>query len=572
MTTQKISLFVDNQIPDYVQEYYPLFVIFVTKYFEWLDQQGNPQNVIQSLMDERDIDTASETAAYKFLRQYAPGFPKNFAANRNVLVKYFRDFYERKGSENSFKFFFKAFFDDNITIARPRETLFTTSESHWSAERILKVSNLVGNPEDLEHTYVYGSSSTARAKVNQVVKTNRNTWSIYLQRDSIEGTFSSSEAIVGYLWDFAADSSSQVVVVNTEPMSTQGGRFLDSRSQLSSDRVLQDNYFFQNFSYVIQTHVNRELWYNSILRQLHPSGHMFFTNHRFDATLQPSDATFSRGNDINTQVALYNEKSFILAPGYTFDRLADFKTGTSATTTAGAISYTASYSFQGENVTWASQRGGDEVVYGETRTQFVGTGATFDKVGAGVGLDQQIVADGWGVTSSNVTEIFHSETDLALSSNARIASGSLYGMTSALIIITWMKDPSGNTSSEATNAIHMSFSSTAGMAITYDTQVQKMYQRFAGGRTLFYPKLTYYSTSDTLTCTTGYSSGDTTTSPIRFTFKPYNANRSQSYSRAILRFSNIGGGGIIDYGFSVSSTATFNALSADHLNISVVGI
>ena len=86
-----------------------------------------------------------------------------------------------------------------------------------------------------------------------------------------------------------------------------------------------------------------------------------------------------------------------------------------------------------------------------TRTQFVGTGATFDKVGSGVGLDQQIVADGWGITSSNVTEIFHSETDLTLSSNTLIASGSLYGMTSALIIITWMKDPSGNTSSEATN-------------------------------------------------------------------------------------------------------------------------
>jgi len=570
-TSNKLSLLIDQQYPDYVDEYYPMFVVFVTKYFEWLDQQGNPQNIIQTIKLNRDIDTVASSLATRFLTQYVPDLPQTYAADRNVLVKYFRDFYERKGSEDSFKFFFKAFFNDDISISRPREVLFNTSGSNWVAEQTLKITSVTGDPEDLEHTTVTGTSSNATAVVNQVIRNNNSTYTLYLSRDTVVGAFTSSESISGYSWDFVNDVSSQVVVQNTAPVITQSGRFLDSRSQLSSDQILQDSYYYQTFSYVIRSHTNRELWYNSVIRQLHPAGHNFFNQHVVDTSIVRANG-FVSSNTQETTVKLFNENSFILAPGYSWDRTADFQTGTSATTTAGAISYTAGYRYPGENVTFAQQKGGDSVTFGTARTEFVGNGATFDKIGAGVGLDEQLVVDGWGVNSSVVNVLFNNTSSITLSSNARITSGSIYGASSFLLVVTWMKDPTLSASSEATNALSISLSSTAAMAITYDAETQRNYRKLAVGQTLQYPKLTYYNSSNTLTCTTGYSGGETTTATIKFTFIPYNPNRNQSYSRAVFRITNIGLGGIIDYGVAVSSSSTFNALGPDHLNISLVGI
>lgn len=573
-TDRKLSLFLANQIPEYVQEFYPLFVIFVTKYFEWLEQQGNPQDVIQTIQLNRDIDTVASSLTVRFLNNYLPDLPNEFTADKELVVKYMRDFYERKGSENSFKFFFKAFFNDDVEITRPSESVFKLSDSKWLVRKKLRALYESGNPLNLRGAIVVGSSTGATANIDDVVQINiSKSYDILLQSNSIQGTFSSSETLVAYYWNFDTDTSSQVTLINTSPVIELDGRTLDSRSQLSSDQRLQDSFYYHNFAYVINSQINRDRWQRAILDQLHPAGHAVFNNRVVAGPAIGVTSTFVKTTTIESAVEFFTEKDFYIDSGYTFDRLADFRTGTSATTSAGAIAYDAAFAYQGENVTFGLQKGGDDVTFGETRVQVVGSGPTFDKVGAGVKTTNELITFGNNVDSSQVTRYLHTTSTLSYVAGDTITTGSIFDFTSCLLIVTWMKDPSGNATSEATNALTLSISSTVGMVTVYDAEIQRNYRDLALGDSLFYKEMTYYNSSNTLTNISSYPSGSSigATLTTRFNFIPYNVNRSQSFSRAVIKI-NADFGCTVDFSLRVSSgSATFNARPEDHLNVVVVG-
>ena len=66
-STKKITHFIDSQIPDYIQEYYPMFVIFITKYFQFLENSSNgAQYSLQNIQLNSDIDTTADDLAVEF--------------------------------------------------------------------------------------------------------------------------------------------------------------------------------------------------------------------------------------------------------------------------------------------------------------------------------------------------------------------------------------------------------------------------------------------------------------------------------------------------------------------------
>lgn len=371
---KKITDFLDDQIPDYVQEYYPIFVIFVTKYYEWLEQGGNPQEIIQNIKLNADIDTTATSLATKFVNTYAPNLPQTSALDRAVLVKHFRDFYRSKGSVKSFEFFFRAFFNDTITVKLPGDSLFRTSHGDWYIEKTLRVQAVTGNPKNLEHTTVQGTSSFATAIIEHAVE-NYGLWDLTVQNRSLSGTFNSSETIVGTYWTHTATTSisSQIVVQNTATVNVAPGRQRGTDSQLSADQFIQDSVYWQRFSYVIRTRITLDRWQDAILEQLHPSGRSLFGEIVLDSDTSVSvtavATTFAQSNAINTEVKFSSSDDFIIQTGYTFDRLANYRTGTSETTSIGGVSYAADYTYGGENITFALQNAADNIrSYAETFT------------------------------------------------------------------------------------------------------------------------------------------------------------------------------------------------------------
>ena len=55
-TANKISFLVDSQLPDFINEEYELFGKFIQKYYEQLELQGQPYDIVENLETYRDID------------------------------------------------------------------------------------------------------------------------------------------------------------------------------------------------------------------------------------------------------------------------------------------------------------------------------------------------------------------------------------------------------------------------------------------------------------------------------------------------------------------------------------
>ena len=577
-STQKITHLLTDQIPDYVQEFYPLFVVFVTKYFNWLETAGDTnatsvgtQYSLQNLQLNRDIDTTAASLEREFLHTYAPFLPDQTSSNTATFVKYAQQFYRLKGSEKSFRLFFRAFFDDEIEISYPRDYLFKPSASNWYSEKTIRISSVSGNPVNLIHTQVSGVTSKAYAIVDNVIQVvgagGANYYDLVLQPGSWVGTFTTGETIVGFYNNFAG-TSSYITSVAVSSVIAAPGKFLDDVSQLSTDQVLQDSLYYQQYSYVIRSHTERQSWYDHVLSQLHPTGTRLFNEYLSDtlADFSTSNTTaICINNRTETTVRIPSIKTYLTSPTFTFDRTGDEQTGTSTTkvatttgfatiayTSIGSISYTASYDYPGENVTWALQNLNDYITYGVTTEATRIDGPSFDKLSRAVGLDPQIIAYPRDVnTSIVVTRYVTGSSNLTAGSPLTSFTTQILAYSTALqnstsvgsmiLLITWVKTSQGNNAAgESNNAVVISFSSNVTVIPYFDDVTNRNLKRIALGDSLDYNKLVYFHSSNSvvsnLVSDVPNSSYTVTTSSSRIIFRPYNWERGQSYDRCAIRF------------------------------------
>ncbi|MGA1046745.1 MAG: hypothetical protein ACO3UU_01950, partial [Minisyncoccia bacterium] len=103
----------------------------------------------------------------KVKKQFAPGFEnrkffsdvdengKLTKINENLLIKQLRDFYSSKGTDVSFKILFKALFNDEVEVIKPRDFLIRPSDAQYRINKELVVEALEGNPLDLVDTTIY---------------------------------------------------------------------------------------------------------------------------------------------------------------------------------------------------------------------------------------------------------------------------------------------------------------------------------------------------------------------------------------------------------------------------------
>ena len=55
-TANKVSFLIESQLPDFINEEYELFGKFIRKYYEQLEIQGQPLDIIENIQTYRDID------------------------------------------------------------------------------------------------------------------------------------------------------------------------------------------------------------------------------------------------------------------------------------------------------------------------------------------------------------------------------------------------------------------------------------------------------------------------------------------------------------------------------------
>lgn len=135
-----LQYLVAEQIPDFIRSEYPQFVLFLEKYYEFLEQNNQVNSVLLNMMNFSDVNKTLDEFIPGFRNQYLRYFPKETSIDERLLIKFIRDFYEAKGSKSAIEFLFRALFDEHVEIYYPNDNILRTSDGMWIKDNIIRLT------------------------------------------------------------------------------------------------------------------------------------------------------------------------------------------------------------------------------------------------------------------------------------------------------------------------------------------------------------------------------------------------------------------------------------------------
>lgn len=135
-------------LPRFVIEDHPKFVAFIRSYYEWLATENSDLG-FESLKLSNDIDLVPETLLDGFRNSYAKNIPE-FKGDFRHFAKFLKEFYQLRGTPESFRMFFNAAYQAKVNIEFPRQYVLKPSDSTWVSKRIILAEKVSGDPLRLE--------------------------------------------------------------------------------------------------------------------------------------------------------------------------------------------------------------------------------------------------------------------------------------------------------------------------------------------------------------------------------------------------------------------------------------
>lgn len=137
----KLQFLIDGQLPEYITVEFPLFTTFLKKYYEFLETENSPHDLLLNSDSWQDIDLTLEIFLPEFKKQYAGDISDNALLSVRRIIKYIHQYYEAKGSENATELFFRFMYNEKATVAYPGDYILRASDGKWSRKRILKLDS-----------------------------------------------------------------------------------------------------------------------------------------------------------------------------------------------------------------------------------------------------------------------------------------------------------------------------------------------------------------------------------------------------------------------------------------------
>ena len=131
-------------------------------------EESNPENLVFTTSTIADhvngsvIKNLSNLFLKEFLlktkRQFLPLLDSRTLdedLNQNLFIKQSKDFYLSRGTDRSFEILFKALYNENVVVVKPRDFLFTPSNSDFRVANDLVVEAVTGDPLDLDQATIF---------------------------------------------------------------------------------------------------------------------------------------------------------------------------------------------------------------------------------------------------------------------------------------------------------------------------------------------------------------------------------------------------------------------------------
>lgn len=210
-TEKTVSAYVSSQLPDFIKADHPKFKRFLELYYQWLENNntsgisntaGNTIYHAMQIGNYRDIDeTPSEFIKY-FRDELLPYVPENSSLDIRKILKSAREFYSKKGSDESVRWLFKVLFNEEIEINYPKEQILIASDGKWKKPRAFRITVSETNKNVdvnlLEKRIVTGNNSGATCfveSVNRTVDINSGREIIEIYISNIKRFFENGEFI-----------------------------------------------------------------------------------------------------------------------------------------------------------------------------------------------------------------------------------------------------------------------------------------------------------------------------------------------------------------------------------------
>lgn len=365
----QISPFVPNRLPEFVRVDHPTLVAFLEAYYEWLGLRRDSGLVLSpmAMHDIPDVDTSLDQFIDNFKSQYLFNFPESLAVSKETgepvdvrrLVKNIKQFYLAKGTEKSYEFLFRIFYDTNVEFYYPKTDILRLSSGRWIQNNYIRISNSLGdqiynaagnlivqknaNGEiiatarvvsvsvyqidnfdvaelliasrngnfevgDLGIEFTDGNTTYKEVRVYSVVSTVNilNPGSSYEIGERVRfisttkdggqrgmGTIAEVDANGGIrkinIDDFGINYTDQpdIQIETSRGQSFVGqavvgslcrsfGYYANNDGRLSTNKVLQDNHYYQNWSYVIKAEIVIDTYRELVRKLVHPVGTAMF--------------------------------------------------------------------------------------------------------------------------------------------------------------------------------------------------------------------------------------------------------------------------------------------------------
>ena len=183
----------------------------------------------QSEAEEHEADSTISNLSILFLKQFllktkhqlTPGLEDRTltaALNQEIFIKQAKDFYLSKGTDRSFEILFKALYDEEVRIIRPKDFLFTPSNAQYRITNDLVVEAIPdgGDPMDLEHStlfqYPYENNiNKAYAPITSVEKISPSIGGTYYKL-SLDAGYNRDVRVAGAIYgELSVQPKTQVV-------------------------------------------------------------------------------------------------------------------------------------------------------------------------------------------------------------------------------------------------------------------------------------------------------------------------------------------------------------------------
>ena len=206
---ERISVKVEGQLPQFVKEDHATFVAFLEAYYEYMEQQGKPYEIIGNLDNYVNLDKTTDDFLNYFKKQFGKDIPETVFANANkpFVLKHLRDFYRSKGSEKAFQFLFRLLFKEEISFYYPSTDLLRTSDGKYNNSKVIRTVDTSGTDMIFSITgkKIIGKTSKASAIVEIVLNENIGSFvvsTIFLS--GVVGEFQNGEKVYeeGKTWTF----------------------------------------------------------------------------------------------------------------------------------------------------------------------------------------------------------------------------------------------------------------------------------------------------------------------------------------------------------------------------------